>query len=946
MNQTDERPGTPTLNVSPAGLPDDPRVIAALEEYLTALRAGQRPNRPEFVARHPDIAGALAECLDGLEFVHAAAPELSQGSTIRAASTAGVHPGATPLGDFRILREIGRGGMGVVYEAEQLSLGRHVALKVLPFAAALDAKHLQRFKNEAQAAAQLHHTNIVPVFGVGCERGVHYYAMQYIEGQTLGALIRELRQLSGREAAGEQGKDGAAQALAGELASGQWAPGRGRAVAEPPTVTYTGPVHAAVLPAGAPAAPAAETAVQPAAAVTTQRSASNPAFFRTVANLGVQAAEALEHAHEQGIIHRDIKPANLLVDGRGKLWITDFGLAYFRSDAALTMTGDLVGTLRYMSPEQALAKRAMVDHRTDIYSLGATLYELLALEPAFAGRDREELLRQIAFDEVRPPRRLNRAVPAELETIVLKAMAKHPDERYATAGELADDLRRYLEDRPIRARRPLVWQRVQKWARRHKPVVASAAGLLVMAVVSLAASTVLVWNERDEARRQRDQAQVQRDEADRLRKEAQAQRDQANRLRKEAEDQRKLAGQALDELCAQIERPLSPDAPGMETAQRDFLEKALRYYQAFARENRAQRGMRADTATAYRRVGDIQRALKRLPEAETAYREAIALLGSLATEHPEATEHRLELAGDHLRLGDLLTSAGRAGEAKEAYGRAAELFGKLGAKFPTLKVQIREIKVAARQRVYQNYLLESADGVKTYVNPYAPTYGPTFNMAYAAERPSPVLIYSAKTLNTMLVDLQQRQSKGLLTMPQVVRLAVEDGMLHNINVTPLHETGNLGLLKNGGRLTWPVALNEADSKAERTRLATLSDEALRQAHEKGKVEAPVIVAMEKDVDVLHERLVERVQDLTPTQYMEAKRFLDHLGQAVKTLKQPDVGNYFNGTYTPKGKNVAELVESMNKKGLRFAPAAPGDEPAYLQLYQVLSDAKAGGPGKK
>src|SRR5262249_45427153 len=153
------------------------------------------------------------------------------------------------------------------------------------------------------------------------------------------------------------------------------------------------------------------------------------AYFRRVARLGVQAAAALEHAHGLGVVHRDIKPANLLLDAGGALWVTDFGLARLHTDAGLTRSGDLVGTLRYVSREQALAKPAAVDHRTDVYSLGATLYELLTLEPAFPGRDHQEVLRQVAFEEPRPPRRLDKAVPAELETVVLKAMAKAPDER-------------------------------------------------------------------------------------------------------------------------------------------------------------------------------------------------------------------------------------------------------------------------------------------------------------------------------------------------------------------------------------------------------------------------------------------------------------------------------------------------------------------------------------
>jgi serine/threonine protein kinase/Flp pilus assembly protein TadD len=411
---------------------NDPRVVRALEEYVAAQEAGSRPERADFLAHHADVAAVLAECLDALEFVRSAAPQLE---TTDAGSAESLP--AEPLGDFRILREIGRGGMGVVYEAEQRSLGRRVALKVLPFAGALDAKQLQRFKNEAQAAAHLHHTHIVPVHYVGCERGVHFYAMQFIEGQSLAGVIAALR-------AANQQPAGPLSTQTVDAASGQ------------------------VLPA-----PGATTA--PVAALSTWRATKDAAFFRTVAQLGIQAAEALDHAHQHGVIHRDVKPANLLLDGAGQLWVTDFGLAQMQGDARLTLSGDLVGTLRYMSPEQALAKRVVVDHRTDLYSLGVTLYELLTLEPAFAAEDRQELLRQIAFEEPQPPRRRDRTIPAELETIVLKAMEKNPADRYGTAQELADDLERFLKDEPIRARRPTLVQRARKWSRRHRPLVAAAA---------------------------------------------------------------------------------------------------------------------------------------------------------------------------------------------------------------------------------------------------------------------------------------------------------------------------------------------------------------------------------------------------------------------------------------------------------------------------------------
>jgi serine/threonine protein kinase/Flp pilus assembly protein TadD len=465
MNQSqNEHPESPALTIDAvdrlASSVNDAEVIEALQEYRAAQQTGRGADRQQLLKRFPHLAGELSACLEALDFVAAAAPELhSEG--LAGESMVEQECQREALGDFRLLREVGRGGMGVVYEAMQLSLGRRVALKVLPLAAALDSRQLQRFKNEAQAAAHLQHQHIVPVYAVGCERGVHYYAMQFIDGLTLAEMIHELRLSAAPQAE----------------PTGPCTPGEDSGDAARP----------------------AQTATAAIASLSTEHAAPGPAHLRTVAQWGVQAALALEHAHSLGVVHRDIKPANLMVDGRGNLWITDFGLAHCQSQAGLTMSGDLIGTLRYMSPEQALAQRVVIDHRTDIYSLGATLYELLTLEPAFGGSDRQELLRQIAFEEPRPLRQLNRAIPAELETIVLKALEKNPAERYATAEELGDDLERWLNDEPIRARRPSVVQRLHRWSRRHRPVVVTAGVCLL--VVGAMLTGGIGWVLRDEALR-------------------------------------------------------------------------------------------------------------------------------------------------------------------------------------------------------------------------------------------------------------------------------------------------------------------------------------------------------------------------------------------------------------------------------------------------------------
>jgi serine/threonine protein kinase len=676
------------MNDIPAtgGLSVESLAAQAADEFVESLHRGEHPDIDEYARRFPEIATFLRQMLPALELMQS--PTL--GPAFPDGAPAGEHALGC-LGDFRLLREVGRGGMGIVYEAEQLSLKRRVALKVLPIAGALDPRRRQRFQSEAETVAHLHHANIVSVHFVGCDRGVHFYAMQFIDGQTLAAVIQDLRQLAGLVS--DVPNDSCAPSV---VRDGKGATGRvgvgGRCEPGPPS------------PALRDTRTSCETKVR-AEALSTAHSGDGPEFFRAAARLGLQAAEALEHAHQVGVVHRDVKPANLLVDARGHLWVTDFGLAQCRGDSRLTTTGDVVGTLRYMSPEQVLARHGSVDHRTDLYSLGATLYELLTLQPAFIGRDRVEFLRQLAWDEPCPPGRIRHGVPADLETIILKAMAKNLDERYATAQEFADDLRRFLDDKPIRAKRPTLRQRAARWARRHRAVVRSAAVALALAVTALAAGTVLIWR----AKNQTEAALVQAREQERLAQEhetqAETRRRQAEEAhlaeitqRRKAEANARLAWLAFpDELFTQALEMWGAGQPELAEARRQSLVKALSFYEAFARENRDNPDLRPETAKSFRRVGDIRRAFGEHRQAEEAYRQALDLQEKLAADLPNVATYRRELADSHNNLGLLLERTGRLPDAEKEYRQALKLCERLVAEGPSANA--RETAAIARMNL-------------------------------------------------------------------------------------------------------------------------------------------------------------------------------------------------------------------------------------------------------
>jgi serine/threonine protein kinase/formylglycine-generating enzyme required for sulfatase activity len=356
----------------------------------------------------------------------------------------------TQLGDCRIIREIGRGGMGVVYLAEDVPLHRHVALKVLAPAVASNDWAIARFRTEARAAGRLNHPAIVPVHSFGVDRGVHFIVSDLVEGETLHARLSTTR--SGR-----------ASELSGK---------------KPPSA----PASPEVRPSGSPS-----ESVEELPGVVTLK----PDELRVAVEIAATVAEALDHAHEKSIIHRDVKPGNIIIDDEGCPHLTDFGLARDLETDSLTRTGVLAGSFYYMSPEQALAHRVAIDHRTDIFSLGVVLYELLTLRRPFGGRTSQQVLHAVSFHDPRRIRAVSPAVPRDLEVVCLKALEKNPDDRYQTAGALADDLRRFLAGEPVHARPPGILRRVRRFVALHRAVSAAAAAVVTMTVLGAVVVTRL-----------------------------------------------------------------------------------------------------------------------------------------------------------------------------------------------------------------------------------------------------------------------------------------------------------------------------------------------------------------------------------------------------------------------------------------------------------------------
>jgi len=539
------------------------------DEFAARQRNGERPLLDEYCERHPSLAADI-------RLLFPAMLELEQVKADASAELAAENAlPITQLGDFRLLREVGRGGMGVVYEAEQVSLGRRVAIKILPASVFREPAKRRRFEREAKAAARLHHTNIVPVHGFGEHHGTPYYVMQFIPGLGLDAVIDELAQFHIANSAPSRlpSADAAAVSvlLARSLLGNDVAALANQSKSERASATLTVAGQSTPGPA-----PSSRTDCNSTITLSTSgvhlpgqsgsamgdSSGKKSTYWESVARIGVQVAGALAYAHKQGVLHRDIKPGNLLLDLDGIVWVTDFGLAKADDTDNLTRTGDLLGTLRYMPPEAFDGKS---DARSDIYSLGLTLFELVALRPAYVERDRNKMIKRVTTGDPPRLRKLRKDAPRDLVTIIEKAVDRDPNRRYQTAADLTSDLQRFLDDQPIRARRQSTAETIWRWARQHRSITSLAVTVLLLLVAITVGSLIAAAYFRDQERVQRGLLQTKVALAERNHRLA----EENEAAKKKAEDARKQAEITLVEMEAWR---------GLMAAERDDSARAVLWF--------------------------------------------------------------------------------------------------------------------------------------------------------------------------------------------------------------------------------------------------------------------------------------------------------------------------------------------------------------------------------
>lgn len=688
------------------------------EEFMERCRRGEAPSISEYARRHPDHAADIYSL-----FPAVVALEQLKSPTHSSPSLVSNNVGLSlqQIGDYHILQEVGRGGMGIVYEAQQTSLGRHVALKVLPPHAVTSPMRLARFQREAQAAARLHHTNIVPVFGVGEHEGTHYYVMQFIVGQSLHALWDELRR---RRAPREESADGNVRetadsgnellsnvspaSLAELLLTGDCTPNSlasGTRSAEWRTLSGHvdhGPTSPELADRWLDRMPASR-----GNGTADAGSAGHQRYWRNVACIGLQIADALQHAHTHGVQHRDIKPANLLLDQQGTVWVTDFGLARIADRGDLTNTGDVLGTLRYMAPEQF---EGHPDERSDVYSLGLTLYEFLTLQPAFDGYDRNRLMHQITTERPRRPRSVNSAIPRDLETIVLKAIEQNPQHRYQTAGELGDELQRFLEGKTIRARRASIAERIWRWSRRN-PMSARLTGASLILLLSLAVvstfghlRTVMALTRADE---QRDAAESARQQAEHERLRAEAQIAMARDAFAEIFSQVAEATHA-SQVDAAVGRNRPPTRQQKDEQEARLLQSILAFYEQFAQRNTTAADLQNNVASVQTRLGELRTRQGDTSAARQAYLAAADIQETLLRANPNDDVRRAQLIRALIEVPRVATDSDTIENQRDAkrLRRAVQLADELVHRQP----EIRNYRLLSSQACHQYATLLAASG--------------------------------------------------------------------------------------------------------------------------------------------------------------------------------------------------------------------------------------------
>jgi serine/threonine protein kinase len=664
----------------------DPVELLA-DEFALRCRRGECPSVAEYAARHPRYADRIERLFPAVAMMEQLGcdEKAKRGAAARRAALA-----APPdhVGDFDIVREIGRGGMGIVYEAEQRSLARRVAVKVLPKHVLLLDRHLKRFQREAQTAARLHHTNIVPVFGVGEQDGLHYYVMPLVRGVGLDEILRELNgggdvpmaRSAPREVPGNSAPDIADLAEIKGIVRALTA----RKFAAPPSTERDAkPGDGANILASADTSRSGRSSThrlfrsngdngdngqsrKNGKAGRHERGRAQPRRvhgggrgdrYCTVAQIGVQAAEALDYAHAHGTLHRDVKPGNLLVDADGVVYVADFGLARAVDHTEISRSGEVVGTLSYMAPEQL---RGAADVRTDVYALGLTLYELVTLRSAFDDTDRRRCpgARHIDPEPV-PPRKIDPAIPRDLETIILRCLAHDPAKRYQTAAALSAELRRFLEDKPIHARRASRIERAWRWCRRN-PALAAVSALASLLVVAVAATALTGYAHTRRAYAEASNA-LGRAEAT-----SQLSLDVLENIYLQLSPDRVWISADSDpggEACACIglrsgggsasaaKRIAMQVQASRETAA--VLENLLVFYDRLAEQVTGDYQVMLQSAIASRRVGNIRERLGQIDQAEQEYRTGVDKLASLRDRHGADVTVCIELARSHNEIGSV-----------------------------------------------------------------------------------------------------------------------------------------------------------------------------------------------------------------------------------------------------------------------------------------------------